>query len=73
MTASEERSYSMRRENRKPTRREWSAITSRRPVVRRIPKPESEEERLDRIAAGQLDAHLEDEDTLLRWDIERGA
>jgi hypothetical protein len=58
----------MRRENRKPTRREWAAITSRSPVVRRIPKPESEEERLDRIAAGALDAHLEDEDTFLRWE-----
>lgn len=60
------------KERRQPTRREWAAITSRRPVVRRIPKPdrpeESEEERLDRIAMGQLDAHLEDEDTFQRWE-----
>ena len=66
------------KERRQPTRREWAAITSSRPVVRRIPnaktKPESEEERLDRIATGQLDAHLEDEDTFRRWErkIERG-
>lgn len=26
------------KERRQPTRREWAAITSRRPVVRRIPK-----------------------------------
>jgi hypothetical protein len=58
----------MKRERRQPTCRKWAAITSRRPVVRRIPKPESEEERLDRIAAGQLDAHLEDEDTFLQWE-----
>ncbi len=50
------------RENRQPTRREWAAITSRRPVVRRIPKPEEEAERLDRIATEQLDARLEDEE-----------
>lgn len=35
------------KERRQPTRREWAAITSRRPVVRRIPnvktKPECEE------------------------------
>lgn len=46
------------KERRKPTRREWQAITSSRPVVRRIPKPRSEAERLDRIAAEALDAHL---------------
>jgi len=56
------------KERRQPTRREWAAITSRRPVVRRIPKPESEEERLDRIAVDALDAHLEDEDTFRRWE-----
>lgn len=28
------------KERRQPTRREWAAITSRRPVVRRIQKPE---------------------------------
>jgi hypothetical protein len=56
------------KERRKPTRREWSAITSRRPVVRRIPKPEEEAERLDRIAAEQLDARLEHEDTFRRWE-----
>jgi hypothetical protein len=56
------------KERRKPTRREWAAITSRSPVVRRIPKPESEEERLDRIATGALDAHLEDEDMFRRWE-----
>jgi hypothetical protein len=30
----------MRRERRQPTRAEWERITSSRPVVRRIPKPE---------------------------------
>lgn len=30
----------MKRERRQPTRREWAAITSRRPVVRRVPPPE---------------------------------
>lgn len=66
------------KERRQPIRREWEQITSRRPVARRIRPlvepsrrreessiasgPESEEERLDRIAGEQLDAHLEDED-----------
>jgi hypothetical protein len=35
----------MRREYRKPTRAEWERITSRRPVVRRIPKPRGETSR----------------------------
>ncbi len=56
----------MRRENRNPTHREWEQITSRRPVVRRIPnakpKPEEEAAKLDRIATQQLDARLEDEE-----------
>ena len=30
----------MRKERRKPTKAEWSQITSRRPVVRRIAPPE---------------------------------
>ncbi len=30
----------MKRERRKPTRAEWAAITSKRPVVRRIARPE---------------------------------
>lgn len=57
----------MKRERRQPTRREWAAITSKRPVLRRIPKPESEKERLDQIAAEQLDAHLERDDEHRRW------
>lgn len=59
------------KERRQPTRREWAAITSRSPVVRRIPKPiepESEEEMLDRIATEQLDAHHEDEEMFRRWE-----
>lgn len=38
----------MKRERRQPTRREWAAITSRRPVVRRIPK----ESRREKASAG---------------------
>ncbi len=64
----------MKRENRKPTRAEWERITSRRPVVRRIPnrtpKPETDEEKLDRIASEQLDAHLEEEEMYRRWERE---
>lgn len=75
----------MRRERRpkglaQPTRREWAAITGRTPVVRRIlnakakpTEPEEEAERLDRIATGARDAHLEDEDMFLQWERdERG-
>jgi hypothetical protein len=62
------------KERRQPTRREWEQITSSRPVVRRVPKPlrREEEERLEEIAAGQLDAHLEDEDAFRRWGREIG-
>lgn len=36
----------MKRERRKPTRREWAVSTSRRPVVRRInKKPPGEKKR----------------------------
>jgi len=64
----------LKRENRKTTRAEWDRITSRRPVVRRIPnrtpKPETDEEKLDRIASEQLDAHLEEEEMYRRWERE---
>jgi hypothetical protein len=33
----------MKRERRQPTRAEWAAIASSRPVVRRIPKPSEHE------------------------------
>jgi len=60
----------LKRENRKPTRAEWDRITSRRPVVRRIPnrtpKPEPDEEKLEKIAGEVLNARLEDEDQYLR-------
>lgn len=66
----------MKRERRKKlSKREWEQITSGEagPVVRRIPKPLEEEKRLEEIAASQLDAHLEDEDTFRRWERnERG-
>jgi hypothetical protein len=59
------RSHGMK-ERRQPTRREWEQITSSRPVVRRIPnanaKPPEDAERLDRIAAQQLNNRLEDEE-----------
>ena len=62
----------MKRENRKPTRAEWDRITSRRPVVRRIPnrtpKPESDEEKLEKIAGEVLNARLEDEDQYFPWE-----
>lgn len=53
----------MKRERRQPSRAEWRRITSGAagPVVRRIPKPEPDEEKLDRIAGESLGAHLEDE------------
>jgi hypothetical protein len=63
------------KERRQSTRREWEQITSSRPVVRRVPKPlrREEKERLEEIAAGQLDARLEDEDAFRRWELEASA
>ncbi len=29
----------MKKERRQPTRREWAAITTRKPVVRKFPRP----------------------------------
>lgn len=37
----------MKRERRQPTRAEWAAITSPRPVVRRIPAPEKKPKNSD--------------------------
>jgi hypothetical protein len=56
----------VRRENLKPTRTEWGRITSRRPVMRRIPKPEPDEEKLERIAAEELEGRLKDEEAFRR-------
>lgn len=33
----------MKRERRKPTRAEWATITSRRPVVQKIPPPDKDD------------------------------
>ena len=58
----------MKREGGQPSRAEWKRITSGKsaPVVRRILKqkrrPESDAEKLERIAKETLNAHLEDED-----------
>jgi hypothetical protein len=41
----------MRRERRQPTPREWKRITSARPVVRRIPKPQSTRPETPKISA----------------------
>lgn len=45
----------MKRERRKPTRREWEQITSSRPVVRRMPKESgrAESPRRDREEVGK--------------------
>ncbi len=37
----------MKRENRQPTRREWAAVTSRKPVVRKFPRPKPKKEASD--------------------------
>jgi len=37
----------MRRERRQPTRREWAAITPKRPTVRRIPPPTERKRAID--------------------------
>jgi hypothetical protein len=44
----------MRRERRQHPRYEWAAITSRRPVVRRIPPDE-----LRRLVKDAIDSHME--------------
>jgi hypothetical protein len=44
----------MRRERRQPTRAEWEAITSRKPVVMRIPPVE-----LRRLVKDATDSHME--------------
>ena len=44
----------MRRERRQPTRAEWAAITSRKPVVRRIPPDE-----LRRLVKDAIASHME--------------
>lgn len=47
----------MRRENRKPTRREWAVITSRRPVVQRVSRRTKGESSGEKRVRG---AHIEE-------------
>jgi hypothetical protein len=50
----------MKRERRKPTRAEWKAITSKRPVVRRIARQEDSRRVVNLIAERRADKTREE-------------